>query len=66
MNREPQANTTSQQVYVRPSRIQIEPAVFALTVVAVVLSISTWRPQPATQQATPAEQGQTLAAAERS
>lgn len=55
----------SQQPYVRPSRIELEPAVFALAVVAIVMSISLWNPLPSGQQMAPAEQQPEVAQAPR-
>jgi hypothetical protein len=57
--------STSQPVFVRPSRFEVEPAVFALTVVALVMSICAWNPQPQAQQVAPADHSSTLAQAPR-
>jgi hypothetical protein len=67
VNRQPSTPSpqASVQAYVRPSRIEVEPVVFAVALVALVMSISLWRPaaQPQPQQAAPVEHSQTLAAA---
>lgn len=75
MNRQPPSQTATLQPYVRQRRIDVEPALFALGVLAVVLSISGWKPlaaaqqaaaqQAATQQAAPAQATHVAAAAPR-
>ena len=80
MNRQPPSQTATLQPYVRQRRIDVEPALFALGVLAVVLSISGWKPlaaaqqaaaqqaaaqQAATQQAAPAQATHIAAAAPR-
>lgn len=65
MNRQTSSTPASQQPYVRPSRIEVEPAVFALAVVAVVMSISLWNPLPSAQEFAPAEHQPEVAQAPR-
>jgi len=67
VNSQSPAQTSKLQPYVRPSRIEVEPAVFALAVIGVVMSISLWKPVPAEQQVAPQQpsQTQTLAQAPR-
>ena len=55
----------NQQPYVRPSHFEVEPAVFALAVVAVVMSISLWNPIPTEQQVAPTQNQPTVAEAPR-
>lgn len=65
MNRQPPSQPATLQPYVRQRRIDVEPALFALGVLAVVLSISGWKPLAATQQAAPAQATHVAAAAPR-
>ncbi|MDO9095546.1 MAG: hypothetical protein Q7U99_23260 [Rubrivivax sp.] len=67
MNSQSPAQVSQLKPYVRPSRLELEPAVFALAVIGVVMSISLWKPVPADQQVTPQQpsQTQTLAQAPR-
>jgi hypothetical protein len=65
VNAQTAQQTSSQPAFVRPSRFEIEPAVFALTVVALVMSICAWNPQPQAQQVSPMEQASTMAEAPR-
>ena len=51
------------QPFVRRSRFEVEPAAFALAVIAVVASISLWNPAPSAEQFAPAEAMRTLAQA---
>jgi hypothetical protein len=66
VNGQPQSQQNHLQPYVRPRSIELEPAAFALSVLAVVMSIGFWKPLPTVQQAAPVEQVQTVAAAPRS
>lgn len=59
------SSPANQQPYVRPSRFEVEPAVFALALVAVVMSISLWSPLPSAQQVAPAEHQPEVAEAPR-
>lgn len=55
------------QPYVRPRHVPVEPVVFAALVVAVVCSVSLWKPaQAELQQAAPAQQSETVAVAPQS
>ena len=56
----PQANA---QAYVRRRHLEVEPAAFALALIAVVTSISLWKPVPAAEQFAPAEALRTVAQA---
>lgn len=51
------------QPYVRASRFEPEPVLFACGLVAVVMAISLWRPLPEVQQAVPADASRTVAQA---
>ena len=51
------------QAYVRRRRIEVEPAAFALALIAVVTSISLWKPVPPAEQFAPAEALRTVAQA---
>ena len=67
MNRPRSDPATLAQTYVRPRRFTIEPALFALAGVMVVLGISAWHPlQAPVQQVAPTENSQTVAVAPRS
>lgn len=67
MNGQAQLPSANPQPYVRPSRFELEPAVFALSVVAVVMSICAWNPVDVQQQqAAPADNTSTVAQAPRS
>ena len=61
----PAAPHAPEMAYRRPRLIEVEPVVFAVGLVALVLAISTWRPMApqAPQQAAPVESSQTLAVA---
>ena len=63
MNRPTQNLSTNPQPYVRRSHFEVEPAAFALALVAVVASISLWNPAPSPQQFSPAEATRTVAQA---
>lgn len=65
MDSQTSSTPASQQPYVRPSRIELEPAAFALAVVAVVMSISLWNPLPSAQQVAPVEHQPEVAQAPR-
>ena len=54
------ANT---QPFVRSSHFEVEPAAFALALIAVVASISLWNPSPTPEQFAPAEATRTVAQA---
>lgn len=54
-----------QQPYVRPSAFEVEPAMFALALIAAVVSISLWTSAPSPQQFAPADQTPTVAEAPR-
>ena len=56
----PQAIT---QAYVRRRHLEVEPAVFALALIAVVTSISLCKPVPPVEQIAPAEAPRTVAQA---
>ena len=58
-----QDTSTPQKPYVRRSHFEVEPAAFALALVAVVASISLWNPAPSPQQFSPAEATRTVAQA---
>ena len=49
--------------YVRKRRLELEPAAFALALIAVVASISMWKPLPSAEQFAPAEAVRTVAQA---
>ena len=49
------------QPYVRARRIESEPVLFAVCLVATVMAISLWSPVPEAQQAVPADQPTTVA-----
>lgn len=51
------------QPFVRRSHFEVEPAAFALALVAVVASISLWNSAPPAQQFSPAEATRTVAEA---
>lgn len=57
-----ETHTQSHQVqpYVRPSRIEVEPILSAIGLVALVLAVNAWWVPPAAQQATPSVQTATL------
>ena len=65
MNAQTAQTTASQPTFVRPSRFEVEPAVFALAVVALVMTICAWNPQPQAQQVAPMDQDSTVAQAPR-
>lgn len=65
MDRQTDSQPASTPVYVRPSPFELEPAVFALALVAAVLSISLWNSAPSEQQFAPADQAPTVAEAPR-
>jgi hypothetical protein len=52
--------------FVRRRRIELEPAVFALTVVALVMSISIWSPLPKAQHMAPGDASTAVSQAPRS
>ncbi len=60
-----QTNNQSRQnlSYVRPSRVEVEPIVSAVALVALVLAVNAWWTPPVAQEATPAVQTATLATA---
>ena len=69
MNGQAQPHSVEPQPYVRPSRFELEPAVFAAAVVAVVMSICAWNPtvgEQQQQQAAPTDATHTVAQASRS
>lgn len=68
MNGQAQTQSADLQPYVRPSRFELEPAMFTVAVVAVVMSICAWNPVATQQQqqAVPADATHTLAQAPRS
>lgn len=66
MNGQAQLPSTDLQPYVRPSRFELEPAMFTLAVVAVVMSICAWSPVATQQQAAPTEDTSTVVQASRS
>ncbi len=68
MNGQAQTLSADPQPYVRPSRFELEPAMFTLAVVAVVMSICSWNPVATQQQqqAAPVDNTQTVAQAPRS
>ena len=68
MNGQAQLHPVEPQPYVRPSRFELEPAVFAAAVVAVVMSICSWNPTVGEQQqqAAPTDSTHTVAQAPRS
>ena len=47
--------------YLRAHRVQSEPVLFAVGLVAMVMAISLWHPLPEAQQAVPASQPTTVA-----
>lgn len=63
MNQPTQNLSTNPQPYVRRSHFEVEPAAFALALIAVVASISLWNPSPAAEQFAPAEATRTVAQA---
>ena len=68
MNGQAQLHPADLQPYVRPSRFELEPAMFTVALVAVVMSICAWNPV-ATQpqhQAAPIDGTSTVAQAPRS
>ena len=65
MNAQTAQQAASQPAFVRPSRFEAEPAVFALAVVALVVSICAWNPQPQPQQVAPMDHASTVAQASR-
>jgi hypothetical protein len=66
VNGQAQINTATAQPYVRPSRFELEPAVFTVALVAVVMSICTWNPVVTEQQqAAPVDGGSTVVQASR-
>ena len=68
MNGQAPTQSTDLQPYVRPSRFELEPAMFTLAVVAVVMSICAWSPVATQQQqqAAPVDGSSTVAQAPRS
>ena len=54
---------TGTEPYVRKRRLDVEPAAFALALIAVVASISLWKPLPSAEQFAPAEAVRTVAQA---
>ena len=56
----PKANAPA---YVRRRHLDVEPAAFALALIAVVASISLWKPLPSAEQFAPAEALRTVAQA---
>ena len=58
-----QIPATSTEPYVRKRRLDVEPAAFALALIAVVASISLWKPLPSAEQFAPAEVVRTVAQA---
>ena len=58
-----QNHPATTQPFVRRSRFEVEPAAFALALIAVVASISLWNPAPAAEQFAPAEALRTVAQA---
>ena len=68
MNGQAPTQATDLKPYVRPSRFELEPAMFTLAVVAVVMSICAWNPvaAPQQQQAAPTDATSTVAQAPRS
>lgn len=63
MNQPPETPQSITQPYVRQSRFEAEPAAFALALIAVVASISLWKPLPSVEQFAPAEAVRTVAQA---
>lgn len=63
MNEPTQNTSTNAQPYVRRSHFEVEPAAFALALIAVVASISLWNPAPSAEQFAPAEATRTVAQA---
>ena len=69
VNGQAQLHSVEPQPYVRPSRFELEPTVFAAAVVAVVMSICSWNPtvgERQQQQAAPTDTTHTVAQAPRS
>lgn len=68
MNGQAQLHPADPKPYVRPSRFELEPAMFTVALVAVVMSICAWNPVPSQQQqqAAPADATHTVAQAPRS
>ena len=58
-----QHQPANMQPFVRRSRFEVEPAAFALALIAVVASISLWNPAPSAEQFAPAEAMRTVAQA---
>ncbi len=65
VNSQSPSQPSNRQTFVRPSGIEVEPVVFALAVIGVVMSISLWKPVPDDQQVAPQQAPQTLAQAPR-
>ena len=65
MDRQTASTPASPPAYVRPSRFELEPALFALALIAAVMSISLWNAAPDEQQFAPADQTPTVAEAPR-
>ena len=63
MNQPTQSPPASAQAYVRRRRLKVEPVAFALALIAVVTSISLWKPVPPAEQFAPAEALRTVAQA---
>lgn len=63
VNLPPETPQTGTQPYIRKSRLEVEPAAFALAVIAVVVSISLWKPVPSAEQFAPVEVVRTVAQA---
>lgn len=57
MNRQPV------QAYVRPRRVEVEPILSAVGLVALVLAINAWWTPPAAQEPVPASQAVTITTA---
>jgi hypothetical protein len=60
------SSQSKNEPFVRRRRIELEPAVFALTVVALVMSISLWSPLPKAQHMVPGDASTSVSQAPRS
>lgn len=59
-------NRQEAQAYVRPSRIEVEPIISAVGLVALVLAVNAWWTPPAAQEVVPASQTATTITASAS